>query len=104
MRHGETVPYKKVCICLGSCSPVEGTEIVSVETERDLLLAWRNLIQDEDPDIMIGYNLFGFDCEFMFRRAMELGIEEEFLKLDAEYKKEIAAVYVLSSRLQLRQL
>jgi DNA polymerase elongation subunit (family B) len=31
--------------------------------------------------MVIGYNIFGFDYEFMFRRAQELNCAEEFLKL-----------------------
>ena len=46
-----------------------------------MLLAWTKLIQREDPDIIIGYNIFGFDYPFMFQRSRELGCEEAFLEL-----------------------
>ena len=42
---------------------------------------WADLIQKEDPDIIIGYNIFGFDYEFMFQRAMELDCKDQFLRL-----------------------
>ena len=45
------------------------------------MLAWTDLIQKENPDIIIGYNIFGFDYEFMFRRAIENNITNSFLKL-----------------------
>ena len=32
------------------------------------------MIQREDPDIIIGYNIFGFDYGFMYERAKELGV------------------------------
>ena len=35
----------------------------------------------EDPDIIIGYNIFGFDYSFMYERAKELGCLEQFMKL-----------------------
>ena len=44
-------------------------------------MAWRNLILKEDPDIIIGYNIFGFDYQFIHIRARENHCEEEFLKL-----------------------
>ena len=50
-------------------------------TEEELLLAWRDLIISEDPDIIIGYNTFGFDYIFLFERAKELGCDEEFSKI-----------------------
>ena len=81
LRYGEDEPYLNHCIVLGDCDPVPNAEILSVPTETDILLEWRNLIQRENPDIIIGYNIFGFDYEFMFRRAEENGCEREFLKL-----------------------
>ena len=35
----------------------------------------------EDPDIIIGYNIFGFDYPFMFNRACENKCKNEFMKL-----------------------
>lgn len=87
MRYGEKTPYLNHCIVLGSCDPVEGAEIQTAETETDLLLQWRNLIQKEDPDVIIGYNIFGFDYEFMFRRAEENHCESEFLKLSRQQEE-----------------
>ena len=81
LRYGEPEPYLNHCVVLGTCDPVENAEIVSVSSELDLLLQWKDLIQRENPDIMIGYNIFGFDYEFLFRRAEENNCEREFLKL-----------------------
>ena len=39
------------------------------------------LIVKEDPDIIIGYNIFGFDYNFMYLSASENSCVEEFLKL-----------------------
>ena len=81
MRYGESEPYLNHCVVVGTCDPVEGAVIETATTERDLLLQWTNLIQEENPDIIIGYNIFGFDYEFMFRRAQELRVERDFLQL-----------------------
>jgi DNA polymerase elongation subunit (family B) len=81
MKYGELEPYMNHCVVLGTCDDVNGTIIETAKTEKDLLLQWAKLIQDENPDIMIGYNIFGFDYEFMFRRAQENKCERDFLKL-----------------------
>jgi DNA polymerase elongation subunit (family B) len=81
MRYGESEPYLNHCLVVGTCDPVDGAIIETATTERDLLLQWTNLIQQENPDIIIGYNIFGFDYEFMFRRAQELRVERDFLQL-----------------------
>jgi DNA polymerase elongation subunit (family B) len=81
LRYGEDRPYLNHCLALGTCDSVTGAEIVSCKTERALLQAWTALVQREDPDIIIGYNIFGFDYNFMFHRALENHVEDEFLKL-----------------------
>ena len=69
------------CIVLGGCKPVDNAEIECYKEEREVLVAWTRLIQKEDPDILIGYNIFGFDEQFMFKRALETGCVEDFLDL-----------------------
>ena len=81
MRYGDSEPYLNHCIVLGSCTPVEGAVIESVDDEVTLLTNWTQIIQKENPDIIIGYNIFGFDYEFMFRRAEENACVDEFLML-----------------------
>ncbi len=81
MKYGEKEPYLNHCLVLDTCDKIDNIEIVSVDKERDLLLQWAELIQKENPDIIIGYNIFGFDYEFMFRRSLELNCDKEFLLL-----------------------
>jgi DNA polymerase elongation subunit (family B) len=81
LRYGETEPYLNHCLVVGSCDTVAGAVVESHATENELLIAWTALIQRENPDIIIGYNIFGFDYEFLFRRALENGCEEAFLQL-----------------------
>jgi len=84
INYGEEHVYKNHCVVLNGCKKldtVEHAEVVSCKTEKDLLIEWKNLIIREDPDIIIGYNIFGFDYEFMFRRAYENDCLDEFLKI-----------------------
>jgi DNA polymerase elongation subunit (family B) len=83
MNYGNKDPHLNHCIVLNTCSelPIENSVLETYETECEVLLAWQQLVQRENPDIIIGYNIFGFDYEFMFRRAEENNCVEEFLKL-----------------------
>ena len=83
LKYGDPEPYLNHCVVLDTCTNVgvENSIVESYSTEKQILLAWKNLIQNENPDIIIGYNIFGFDYEFMFRRAEENGCAEDFLKL-----------------------
>jgi len=81
MSYGNNAPHLNHCIVLDTCADISNCVIESYKTEREVLLAWQQLVQRENPDIIIGYNIFGFDYEFMFRRAEENDCTEEFLKL-----------------------
>ena len=56
----------------------EMSQLLLVKQKEDVLIKWTELIQREDPDIIIGYNIFGFDYRFMFERSKENNCEEEF--------------------------
>ena len=72
LTYGEKRHYLNHCVVLDTCNSlkdeVANSEIQTCKTERELLLAWTDIIQRENPDIIIGYNICGFDFEFMFRR------------------------------------
>lgn len=80
-KFGETEPFLKHIVTLGSCDPIENTEVVSCETEEEVLMTWAEFMINLDPDIITGYNIFGFDYSYMYERARELEIEEEFSKI-----------------------
>jgi DNA polymerase elongation subunit (family B) len=92
LNYGEKEPYLNNCIVLNTSDPIANTELETYATEKEVLLAWRNLIQRENPDIIIGYNIFGFDYKFMFHRAEECGCVEEFLKLSRN-KNEVCGTF-----------
>jgi DNA polymerase elongation subunit (family B) len=94
VNYGEKEPYLNHCIVLNTCDTLEGvvpnSKIETYRTEEEVLCAWTDLVQKENPDIIIGYNIFSFDYEFMFRRSQELNCVEAFLKLSRN-KDELCA-------------
>ena len=68
-RFGETEPYKKSILNLGSCNPIEGVEVICAATERDLLLEFPKILRREQIDVILGYNIWGFDFKYLFERA-----------------------------------
>ena len=84
VKYGEESPYLNHCIVKNTCDDlpqVKNSVIESYKTEKQVLLAWTKLIKEEDPDIVIGYNIFGFDYIFMYERAQELDCVQKFLEL-----------------------
>jgi DNA polymerase elongation subunit (family B) len=68
-KYGNTEPYLKTIITLGTCDAIEDTRVIACKTEREVLVQWHKLIQEEDPDILTGYNIFNFDEKYMYDRA-----------------------------------
>jgi len=98
MNYGEQEPFMNHCIVLNTCSnlPIENSIVETYNSEKEVLLAWQKLIQRENPDIIIGYNIFGFDYQFMFNRAEENNCVEDFLKLSRN-KDEICGTPIKDS-------
>lgn len=70
-------PDKKVCVMeryvftLKSCHVVPHTTVFQFDDECEMLNAWRDFISvHADPDIVTGYNIIGFDFEYMSDRAL----------------------------------
>tara|TARA_R110002074_G_scaffold317757_1_gene488188 strand:+ start:449 stop:3208 length:2760 start_codon:yes stop_codon:yes gene_type:complete len=57
----------KVCLCYKQTS---GPDIICYPTEKALLEGFRDHLVDMDPDVMTGYNIFGFDLEFIWFRSV----------------------------------
>lgn len=58
-------------LLIGDCIPSEDPTVkyISCKTEKDLLLRFESLIKSENPDILCGYNTFGFDDGYIAERA-----------------------------------
>ncbi|XP_022843292.1 DNA polymerase delta catalytic subunit [Olea europaea var. sylvestris] len=73
---GEDQPFVRNVMTLQSCAPIVGVDVMSFETEKEVLLAWRDFIREVDPDIIIGYNICKFDLPYLIQRAEVLRIAE----------------------------
>ncbi|CAI5983148.1 unnamed protein product [Closterium sp. NIES-65] len=74
-QQGSSDPLVRTVLTLGSCAPIVGCDVVAFETEQQLLLAWKELIQATDPDMIIGYNIQKFDLPYLIERAEKLNLK-----------------------------
>ena len=85
MTVGDSQPYLNHGVCLGECEQItienSRCEIECHSNEKDLLLAWTEMIRREKPDVIIGYNIFGFDWKFLCERAEETKCFDDFVQL-----------------------
>ena len=94
-RYGENNICHNNIITLKGCNKFnigdQKCEVISKTMERDVLLEWTKLIELHDPDIIIGYNTFGFDESFMYDRIADLCIDVERVNLSKEDLKTLEA-------------
>jgi len=69
---GSTAPLERKCLCL---KETDGTDCESFGTERELLERFGEYLAVADPDIITGWNIFGFDLEYLYKRATRCGVE-----------------------------
>ena len=70
--YGQTECCARFVHVLGTCDPVEGTSLSTFDDEGAMLISWVELIRSLDPDIVMGYNVLGFDFDYLHQRATEL--------------------------------
>jgi len=72
-------PTSKKVFVFGSVDPSDepGTEFVPCKTEEEMLFKFAASVRRENPDIMAGYNTFGFDDAYIEDRCKRLGILDE---------------------------
>ena len=73
----DKIIYKNV-VSLNSCDEIENCDIIQCNNEKKLIKEWKRIITELNPDIIIGYNIFGFDMDYIWQRTNELGINEDF--------------------------
>eukprot|EP00898_Chlorokybus_atmophyticus_P007411 jgi/Chlat1/7671/Chrsp64S09160 len=73
---GQRTPVIRNVLTLGSCLPIVGADVLQFDDEKKLLLAWRDLVWEADPDIIIGYNISNFDLPYLLNRAEALKVNK----------------------------
>ena len=69
--YGQEGWFDRKCLCL---KQTDSQDCESFEKEEDLLEAFAKYLIKTDPDIITGYNIFGFDLEFLMKRMRILPV------------------------------
>ncbi len=81
-KFGSDEPYDKTCLCYKNTDPdLEGSNVISYATEREMLEAFRDYLHEKDVDIITGWNIFGFDLEYLMKRAIVTKCNLKFFQL-----------------------
>lgn len=80
-----------------SCAPIDGVVVHECADEKTLIQDWATWIQECNPDVLVGYNVFGFDEKYISDRAEELGIT------DCEELQGLNRLHQEGSKLDIKQ-
>lgn len=99
IRQGETEPFLRNIFTLNTCAPIVGCQVLSFNTEQELLQVlcnnkkyvlyiilislisfvfqkWAEFVRQLDPDIFTGYNINNFDFPYLINRAKFLNVKD----------------------------
>jgi DNA polymerase elongation subunit (family B) len=62
---------------LDTCDKSDEFEVKHFSSERDLLRGWFKWLAETNPDVWVGYNIFGFDERYVWERAQVLQLTED---------------------------
>ena len=72
-------PIRKVVYVVGTVDESDDDEVefIGCKSEEDMLFRFMHEIRTQNPDVMCGYNTFGFDDAYIEDRCKRLGILDE---------------------------
>lgn len=61
-------------LALNSTKRIKNANMKCFDNQTDLILAWKDTINEIDPDFIIGWNTFGFDNKYVYEKAQQPGV------------------------------
>lgn len=68
MRKGDPLDKKNILISKEKID-LDGIENICVEEEENLFMTFAKIMEEEDPDVLTGYNIKSFDFDYMKKRS-----------------------------------
>ena len=79
--YGHRTASERYVFVLGSCPDDLGllpaAVVWSCKSEAVLIQEWARFMSSLDPDVVTGYNIFGFDFQYIHDRAVALGVHRD---------------------------
>lgn len=72
--HEDNEDTDKILISLFDCPPIDGARVLNCKNEKELIKVFVDVVNEIDPDIIIGYNILKFDWNYIIERAEYLGV------------------------------
>jgi len=73
--------FEQFIATLGECDDIPNAIVKKCTSEKEIIEEWCDFIEKIDPDIITGYNIFGYDYEYIFERALRLNLIDKLCQL-----------------------
>ncbi|XP_055629007.1 DNA polymerase delta catalytic subunit [Toxorhynchites rutilus septentrionalis] len=104
IRQGEQEPFLRNVFTFKACAPIVGSQVLSFETEQELLDRWACFVRESDPDILTGYNINNFDIPYLLNRAHHLKVKNfEYLGRVTNIRSVIKETVIQSKQMGRRE-
>jgi DNA polymerase delta subunit 1 len=71
-KFGDAEPYLRHAVVMGEAAPIDGVQVVEKDREEDVIQEWVQALQDEEVDILVAWNSYGFDYKYIYNRCQVL--------------------------------
>lgn len=71
---------EKYLLTLKDCDDIPEVTVIKCKSERLLLIEFAKFVVSKDPDILTGYNIYGFDFTYLIKRSEICRCYEQFMK------------------------
>lgn len=68
---------RSILLTLPSCDAIDGVQVETFQSEKDLLVGFIELIKKERPNCLTGYNILSFDLPYLMKRCHRYFILDE---------------------------
>ena len=76
-KYGDKECYDRSIVVIGNedkpdekiCDDIPNVNVYECKSEKELLLKWKDLMLYHNPDLFTGYNIFGFDFDYINKRV-----------------------------------
>ncbi|ALE14722.1 ORF9 [Felid gammaherpesvirus 1] len=69
---GSSSPPRKILFNLGTCDPIQDTEVFECPSEIDMFYLFFTMLRDFNIEFITGYNIANFDFTYIINRAVEV--------------------------------
>lgn len=71
---------RSILLTLPNCNKLEGVTVMTFVKEKDLIVGFIDLLKNEKPNVVTGYNILSFDIPYLLKRCKRYYLTED-LKL-----------------------